>query len=121
MSRPAISLVPWPNAGKTSAPIKLDGNQVVGFILPATIASTAITFKIATTLNVASGSPVWIPVNDSSGSVISFTVNAATAGYYGFSQDQIAKFTGCEVLQMNAGTSESANQVIQIVIIPRRY
>jgi hypothetical protein len=118
MGRPAYSLVPWTTTGTKSAPVKLDGNQVVGFILPATIASTSIKFNAATTLNVAS-SVTWYPINDSSGAAVSFTVNAATAGYYGFSQDQIAKFTGAELLQMVAGSSETANQAIYLIIIPR--
>lgn len=118
MARPSYSLVPWTTAGTKSAPIKLDGNQAVGFILPVTIASTSIKFNAATTLNVAS-SVTWYPVNDSTGAAVSFTVNASTAGYYGFSQDQIAKFTGAELLQMVSGSSEAANQVIYLVIIPR--
>lgn len=118
MARPAYPLVPWPNTGTKSAPINFDGNQLVGFFLPATIASTSIKFNVATTKNVTT-SIAWVPVNDSGGSVISFTVNASTAGYYGFSQDQIAKFTGVELLQMVAGSSETANQNIQLAIIPR--
>lgn len=119
MARPSYSTIAWPTTGKTSSPFKMDGNQIVGFFLPATIASTAITFKAALTTNINSGSIVWYPVCDSSGSAISFTVNAATADYYGFSQDQIAKFSGIELIQMNAGSSETANQSIQLAIIPR--
>lgn len=119
MGRPAYPKISWNNTGKTSDPFKLDGNQIIGFFLPATIASTAITFK--TTPSLATNPVVWYPVDDSGGSVISFTVNAATAAYYGFSADQQSKFLGVEVLQMNAGTSETAGQNIQLAIIPRQY
>jgi len=119
MSRPAFPKVQWNNAGTTSGPIKMDGNQIVGFYLPSTIVSTSIKFNAATTVQIASGAIVWYPINDSSGAQISFTVNAGAAGYYGFSQDQIAKFTGAEILQMVAGSSEAANQNIMIAIIPR--
>lgn len=118
MSRPSYNLVQWTNTGTTSGPIKLAGNQIVGFILPATIASIAFTFNMTITTDVAS-SISWIPVCDSSGSAISFTTTAATAKYYGFSQDQIAKFTGIDLLQMVAGSSETQNQAIYAVLIPR--
>lgn len=119
MAKPQYSVIPWTKTGTTSGPFSLDGNQLVGFILPATIASTAIKFNMATTKNISSGGIVWNPVDDSSGSQLSFTVNAATAAYYGFTQDQVAKFSGIELLQMVAGSSEQANQTIQMVIIPR--
>lgn len=119
MSRPTYPVIPWPTAGSTSSPITLDGNQVVGFFLPTTIASSTIKFNAANTKNISGGGIIWVPINDSSGAQISFTVNASTAGYYGFSQDQIAKFTGVEILQMVAGSSEAANQNIRLVIIPR--
>lgn len=119
MSRPAYPTIPWTVTGTKSGPFALDGNQLIGFILPSTIASTSIKFNMATTKNISTGGIVWIPVDDSSGAQLSFTVNASTAAYYGFSQDQIAKFTGVELLQVVAGSSETANQNIQMVIIPR--
>ena len=120
MSKPSYHLVPWTVAGKTSGPMELNGNQIVGFILPSTIASTAITFNTSTSVGSYSGTGItWFPVCDSSGAAVSFTVNASTADYYGFSQDQIAKFTGVENIQMAAGSSEAANQKIYIVMIPR--
>ena len=71
MSKPSYPVIPWTLSGKVSGQFHLDGNQLVGFVLPATIASTAITFNMATSRD---ASPiVWVPVNDSSGSVISFT------------------------------------------------
>lgn len=121
MGRPANATIAWPTTGTKSQAFKLDGNQLVGFYLPVTIASTSITFNAATTINVNGASVNWVPIADSSGTTISFTVTASTAKYYGFSQDQIAKFTGVELLQMVAGSSEVANQTIQLVIIPRRY
>lgn len=119
MPRPAYPTIAWPTAGTKSAPWIATGNQVVGFFLPATIASTSIKFNAGTTLDISS-SIIWYPVNDSSGAQISFTVNASTAGYYGFSADQIAKFSGLGLLQMVAGSSEAANQLIQLAILPRQ-
>jgi hypothetical protein len=119
MSRPAFPKIQWNNVGTVSGPFKLDGNQIVGFYLPNTTVSTSITFNAATTESIASGGIVWYPVKDSTGAAISFTVTASAYGYYGFSQDQIAKFTGVELLQMVAGSSEAANQNILVSIIPR--
>lgn len=117
--RPALPTIPWTTTGTKSGLFKLDGNQLVGFYLPATIASTSITFNTALTTSIGSGSIVWVPVADSSGATLSFTVTASTAKYYGFSQDQIAKFSGVELLQMVAGSSETANQIIKLAILPR--
>ena len=116
--RPAYSTIAWPATGTTSAPFKLNGNQLVGFFLPATIASTTISFKAAPTDNIASGSIPWYPINSSS-ALISFTVHASTADYYGFSADQMAQFEGVELIQMVAGSSETANQNIMLAILPR--
>lgn len=119
--RPSLSLLPWPTTGKTSAPYALDGNQLVGFLMPATIASTAVTFNTSLTKNISSSSLSigWAPVADSSATTLSFTVTSSTLKYYGFSQDQIAKFSGVELLQMAANSSETANQSIYLALLPR--
>lgn len=117
--RPQYSKIKWTTTGTKSDLMKLDGNQLVGFLLPVTSVSTSFTFNMASTTAIASGSIAWIPVADSSGSVISFTTTTTTAKYYGFSQDQIAKFTGVEIVQMVGGSSEAANQNIQLVFLPR--
>lgn len=116
--RPSYLLVPWPTTGTKSQVVKLDGNMLVGFVMPATIASTSLTFNMTSTLSVAN-QVTWYPVADSSATTISFTLTASTAKYYGFSQDQIAKFTGVEVFQMVAGSSEAANQAIYAILLPR--
>lgn len=118
MGRPAYPQIGWTNAGTTSDLYKLDGNQLVGFITPSNIASSSITFTMVSSL---SGTPTFIPVADSAGSSISFTVTASTAKYYGFSQDQIAKFTGVEVFKVVGGSSEAQGLVLKLVIIPRQY
>lgn len=120
MSKPAHPLIGWNNAGTTSNLYKMDGNQLVGFILPANTASTSVTFTMASSLSTAANS-IFIPVADSSGSAISFTVTASTAKYYGFSQDQIAKFTGIEIIKMVMGSSEAVGFAAQLIIIPRQY
>jgi len=120
MSTPAHQKVSWSNTGKKSDPIKLDGNQLVGFFLPSSIASTSISFNATPTLAVSSLTIPWSPVWTSSG-VFSITVSAAAANYYGFTQDQTALFSGVNLLQMVANSSETANQNIQLSIIPRRY
>ena len=116
MARPSYTLVPWTKTGTTSGIVNLTGNQLIGFVLPSTIASTAITFNMALAMDKVS---TLAPVADSTGNTISFTVTATTFKYYGFSQDQIAKFNGVEILQMVAGSSETLNQSIYLVTIPR--
>jgi hypothetical protein len=122
--RPAYPTIAWPTTGKNSAPFSLNGNMLVGFIVPATIASTAISFNTALTKDISSSmlSIAWVPVKDaaaSSATTLSFTIASSTAAYYGFSQDQIQKLSGTEVLQMVANSSETANQSIQLVLLPR--
>lgn len=119
MSKPLYPLIGWNNAGTNSNLYKTDGNQVIGFIVPATFVSTSVTFQMITSL--ASTTAVFVPVCDSSGSAISFTTTTATAKYYGFSQDQIAKFTGIEIIKMISGSSEISGVAVQLVVIPRQY
>lgn len=114
MGRPAYPTVQWQAAGTTSSMVKCDGNQLIGFITGGTLVSTAITFSMA-----PSTTATFVPVKDSGGSAISFTVT--TSGYYGFSQDQIAKFTGVEIFKFVGGSSEAAGTTIQPVFIPRQY
>lgn len=115
MSKPVHPVIQWLITGTKSNILKCDGNQLVGFITPATFSSTAITFEMTATMT----SPIWVPVKDSGGSAISFTVT--TSSYYGFSQDQIAKFNGVEVFRFVGGSSETAGTLIQPILIPRPY
>lgn len=117
MGRPAYPTKTWNVAGTDSEIIKLDGNQLIGFITGATLISTTMTFKMAPTLAVTS--PAFVAVKDSGGSAISFTVT--TSSYYGFSQDQIAKFDGVEIFKFVGGSSEAAGTTIQAVFVPRQY
>jgi hypothetical protein len=123
--RPAYPTIAWPTTGKTSAPFSLNGNQLVGFIMPSTIASTAVTFNMALNKDISSSmlSITWVPVSDaavsSAATTLSFTIASSTARYYGFSQDQICKLSGTEIIQMAANSSETANQSIQLVLLPR--
>ena len=119
MSKPSYPLIGWNNTGTKSNIYKLTGLQVIGFITPATIVSTSITFNIVTSEN--NNPVVPILVADSTGSAVSFTTTASKAQYYGFSQDQIAKFTGIELIQMVSGSSEAANSAFQLVLVPRQY
>lgn len=118
MSKPAFPTVAWKATGTSSDIVRCDGNQLVGFVTGATLSSTAMTFSMATTL-ASAGNPTFVPVKDSGGSAISFTV--APSGYYGFSQDQIAKFTGVEAFKFVGGSSEAIGTTIQAVLIPRQY
>lgn len=116
MGRPAYPIIGWTNIGKVSDMVKMDGNQLVGFIVPATFVSTAVTFSMAT-----SSSGTFIPIADSGGSTISFTTTTLTAAYYGFSADQQSKFLGAEIIKMNTGTNEAAGIQVRFVVIPRQY
>jgi hypothetical protein len=116
MSKPNYPVVYWQNAGTTSNLIRLGGQQLIGFITPSTFSSTSVTFKMATDLN--ANPIVSVPVKDSSGSAISFTVT--TSSYYGFSADQIAKFQGIDNLQLVGGSSELQGTTVQLVLIPRQ-
>lgn len=120
MARPAFPKIAWSNNGKISDPFRLDGNQVIGFFLPSSIASTSISFKATPTMQISSLTVPWYPVWTSAG-LLSFTVSAAAANYYGFTQDQTSILTGVEFLQMVAASSEMANQDIRLAIIPRQY
>lgn len=94
---------------------KLVGQQIIGIITPSTFVSTAITFNMCPDLNAAI--VLSLPVKDSSGSAVSFTVT--TSGYYGFSQDQIAKLSGVENIQPVCGSAETTGATLQLVLIPR--
>lgn len=100
-----------PSGGTTSEWLDMHGSDIVGFYTP-TITSTAITFQAASDQD-----QTFVAVKDSSGSAISFTV--ASNGYYGFSQDQIAKFRGIRYLQIVMGSSEGAARKITMCLIPR--
>lgn len=115
MSKPAYPVVQWQIAGTSSSFVKCDGMQLVGFVTGGTLVSTTMTFSMEPAIT----SAAFIPVKDSTGAAISFTVT--TSGYYGFSQDQIAKFTGVEIFKFVGGSSEAAGTTIQPVLIPRQY
>lgn len=120
MSKPAFPVVQWQVAGTSSSMVKCDGNQLIGFVTGGTLVSTTMTFSmVPSTAAGGSTGPTYIPVKDSSGLAISFTVT--TNSYYGFSQDQIAKFTGVEVFKFVGGSSEAAGTTIQPIIVPRQY
>lgn len=114
MSLPNYPKFYWQNAGTASNTLKITGQQLIGFIIPAIFASTTISFK----MSVSNNTPLWVPVKNSSG-LISFTVSANTADYYGFTQDQKAAFEGCDLLQILSGSSEVVNTAVQAVTIPR--
>lgn len=117
MSRPSYLLVPWTISGKNSNPISLDGNLFVGFVVPSTIASSAMTFSMATTKNITN-SIVWNPVNNSSGA-LSIAISASTSGYYGLTNDQQRTFDGVEIFRMQGSSNEVINQTIYAVLLPR--
>lgn len=108
MTQPAYADASWPAAGTKSDPVSIPGAQVVGFVTPGTLSGTAFTFEMATDIN----TPTWVPVKDSSGNAISFTV--AASGYYGFSENQIAAFRGIQHLKVVSGSSESAGRLVKL-------
>ena len=116
MSKPNYPKAYWQVSGTTSNFVHTAGQQVIGFITPSTFASTAVTFTMSASLN--DNPPVFVPVKDSTGSAISFTVT--TSSYYGFSADQIAKFQGVEVFKVVGGSSEAQGTTVQLVLIPRQ-
>ena len=119
MSKPVYPQIKWPQTGTTSGYFTTDGNQVVGFITPATIASTSITFNAAISTQIQ---PItWFPVENSASSSITFTTKAATAQYIAFNADQVNQFSGVEAVQMVASSSEVANSAFRLVLIPRQY
>lgn len=115
MSRPNYVPVTIPAGGtKQLAFTKLVGQQVIGLLTSTPLVSTAITFN----MEISTDTPVVLPVKDATtGSAISITV--ATSGYYGFSQDQIAKFSGVENIQPVCGSTETTGTTLQLVVIPR--
>lgn len=112
MSSPNYPAATWNITGTTSAAVKFLGQQLVGFLTPATLSGTTITFTMRDNENDA-----FIPVKDSSGSAVSFTV--AVSGYYGFTQDQVAKFSGIKEVQVVSGSSEAAGRIVELALIPR--
>lgn len=108
MTSPAYADASWPAAGTKSAPVSIPGAQLVGFVTPSDLTSTAITFEMSPDIN----TPVWVPVKDSSGSAISFTVT--TSGYYGFNSNQIDAFRGIQHLKVVGGSSEAANRKVKL-------
>lgn len=116
MSRPNYVAAVIPAGGtKPVTFTKLVGQQIIGIITPASTVSTAITFNMCPDLDATT--VLSLPVKDSSGSAISFTV--ASSGYYGFSQDQIAKFSGIENVQPVCGSTETNGLTLKLVLIPR--
>lgn len=118
MGRPAYPTVSWKAAGTSSDIAKLDGNQIVGFVTGATLVSTTMTFSMVPTLATATN-PVFVPVNSSAGTPLSFTV--APNQYYGFSADQQSQFLGVEVFKFVGGSAEAVGTTIRPVFIPRQY
>jgi hypothetical protein len=114
MARPQAPTIKWQVAGTTTPEYPINGNQVVGFITGGTLVSTAMTFSMSSTQG-----GTYVPVKDSSGAAVSFTV--APSGYYGFSADQIAKFDGIDFIKFVGGSSEAVGTTIQLVIVPRSY
>lgn len=112
MTSPAYPVVYWLNAGTTSNVADLGHSQIVGFVTPATLSSSTLTFNAATTIN-----GTLKAVKDSSGSAISFTV--AANGYYGFTEDQKMKFEGIRYLQLVGGSSEAQGRNVELALIPR--
>jgi hypothetical protein len=85
----------------------MQGQTVCGFFTPAVFASTAVTFSVCDTKD-----GTYVPLKDSSGSAISFTVS--TSGYYGFKNDQISAFQGVKFLKAVGGSSEAAGTVVKL-------
>lgn len=109
MSTPAYPQVNWRAAGTKSDPIELYGQVLVGFYTPGTLSSTAFTFEASDRID-----GTYVPVKNSSGSAISFTV--AASGYYGFSEDQIAAFQGVQCLKVVGGSSEAAGRQVKLCV-----
>lgn len=107
--KPSYADATWPAAGTKSKAVDLCGVTACGFITPATLTSTAITFEMSDKID-----GTYVPVKDSSGSAISFTV--AASGYYGFNQNQIAAFTGIGFVKLVGGSSEAAERNIKIAV-----
>lgn len=109
MATPSYSQLNWRAAGTTTDPIQLSGVVAAGFFTPAALVSTTMTFSACDTFD-----GTYVPVKDSSGSAISFTV--APSGYYGFKNDQICAFYGVKFLKMVGGSAEAANTVAKLAV-----
>lgn len=115
--RPSYLPVIIPASGTTPVNwASLSGQQLVGFIIPASMTSTAITFNMSPDLNAATISSV--PVAASSGSTISFTISTS-AIYVGFTNDQFKQFEGVENVKIVCGSTESSARTIYLVTLPR--
>lgn len=116
MSIPAYPSVQFNAASSNTKSnwVALTGQQLIGFITPSGLTSTAITFNM--TPSRQTNPIITYPVKNSTGA-ISFTVT--TSSYYGFTQDQREAFEGIENIQLVGGTSETPGTIINLVTIPR--
>lgn len=108
MPTPAYPTAHWNIAGTKSAATKISGT-VVGFYTPDTLSGSSFTFEAADAQD-----GTFLPVKNSGGSAISFTV--AASGYYGFTADQIAAFRGVEWLKIVSGSSEAAGRKVKLAV-----
>lgn len=84
-------------SGTTSAAVDIRGGTLVGIFTPASLASTALTFKTATELGGA-----YVAVKDKTNAAYSITVDSSAA-YYAIDPSIAA---GLRFVQVEAGSSE---------------
>jgi len=89
----------------STGPIDLHGGVLYGIYLPAEFDGTALSFTSA-----PASDGTFVPVKDSGGSAISFSVTAS--GYYGLKADQVAVLKGCRFLKLVSGTNQSTTDTI---------
>lgn len=88
-----------------SGALDLHGGVLYGFYLPAEFDGTALTFTTA-----PAADATFVPVKDSGGSAVSFTV--AASGYYGLKADQVNVLKGCRFLKLVSGTNQSTSDTV---------
>ncbi len=95
------------NAGQTSGALDVREATILGLITPAALTGTALTF------NVSMDSGTFVPLYDSTGTLVSLTVGTSR----GFALDP-STFLPWRYVQVVSGTAEGAARTITLIVRP---
>ena len=105
MSIPSHPQLNWRAAGTTSDPIELPGITLCGFYFPSGWTGTSVSFLVSPSIN----NPNFVPLQDETGSPITYTVAAST-----YCRAQPADFAGIKFIKMVAGSSQAAATQVKL-------
>lgn len=103
VSHPQIN---WRASGTTSDPVMLNGNNLCGFIMPASFVGTSITFNMSDKID-----GTFVPVYDDTGTALTYTVSTSR-----YVRVKPSDFAGIRVLQLVSSSSEAANTVVKLAV-----